>query len=112
MRCVNIDADWFYRMGGRLFYAVVDKVFNGINRASDRFIAKGFPRFFGHLSRHMPDMLTLGILMPLWAAGGAKGKSLAAKADKARSALATGSAPVGISAAVATIFLIVVFLLM
>lgn len=111
-RCVNVDFDWFYRKGGRLFYCVVDGVFNGINRVSDRFIAKGFPQFFGRLSRHVPEILTLGILMPLWTAGGVKGKDLQAKAEKARAALATGSAPVGISAAVATIFLIVVFLLM
>jgi multicomponent Na+:H+ antiporter subunit D len=112
MRCVNIDADWFYRKGARLFYCVVDKVFNGINKASDRFIAKGLPQFFGGLSRHITEILTLGILMPLWTAGGVKGKELQTKAEKARAALATGSAPVGISAAMATIFLIVVFLLM
>ena len=112
MRCVNIDADWFYRKGARLFYFVMDKVFNGINKVSDRFIAKGIPQFLGRLSRHVPDILTLGFLMPLWTAGGAKGKNLQAKVEKARAALATGSAPVGISAAMATIFLIVVFLLM
>ncbi|MBW2195526.1 MAG: Na(+)/H(+) antiporter subunit D [Deltaproteobacteria bacterium] len=86
MRCINVDADWFYRKGGRLFCYVTDKVFNGINAFSDRFIARGLPRVLGRLSRHL-------------------------KIKKARFALETGTAPIGISAAVATIFLVVIFFL-
>jgi hypothetical protein len=60
----------------------------------------------------MPEILTLGTLLPLWTAGGAKGEKLQGKINRTCAALKTGTAPVGISAAVATIFLIVVFLLM
>jgi len=76
MRCVNIDVDWFYRKGGRLFCYVADKVFNGINAVSDRFIARGLPRVLGRLSRHLPEILTLGVMLPLWTAFGAKGEEL------------------------------------
>jgi len=112
MRCINIDADWFYRKGARLFYFVMDKVFNGLNRLSDRIIVRGLSNFFGRLSRHGPEILVLGIMAPLWSAAGTKGKAFQEKVTRARAAIATGSAPVGISAALATIFLIVVFLLM
>lgn len=112
MRCVNLDADWFYRMGGRFFYSVVDRVFNTVNRASDRFIAKGLPQFLGWVSGRMPEMLVLGTMVPLWTASGAKGEKLEAKITRTRAALKTGTVPVGISAAVATVFLVVVFLLM
>ncbi len=111
MRCVNIDVDWFYRKGGRLFCYVTDKVFNGINAVSDRFIARGLPRVLGRLSRHLPEILTLGAMLPLWTAFGAKGEELQVKIKKARFALETGTAPIGISAAVATIFLVVIFFL-
>ncbi|MBW2319012.1 MAG: Na(+)/H(+) antiporter subunit D [Deltaproteobacteria bacterium] len=98
MRCINVDADWFYRKGCRLFCYVTDKVFNGINAFSDRFIARGLPRVLGRLSRHLPEILTLG-------------EELQVKIKKARFALETGTAPIGISAAVATIFLVVIFFL-
>ncbi|MBW2264930.1 MAG: Na(+)/H(+) antiporter subunit D [Deltaproteobacteria bacterium] len=111
MRCINVDADWFYRKGGRLFCYVTDKVFNGINAFSDRFIARGLPRVLGRLSRHLPEILTLGAMLPLWTAFGAKGEELQVKIKKARFALETGTAPIGISAAVATIFLVVIFFL-
>ncbi len=111
MRCVNLDVDWFYRKGGRLFCYVADKVFNGINAVSDRFIARGLPRVLGRLSRHLPEILTLGTMLPLWTAFGTKGEELQVKIKKARFALETGTAPIGISAAVATIFLVVIFFL-
>lgn len=109
---ISIDTDWFYRKGGRLFYWVMDKGLNGINVICDRAFVGGLAKNLGRVSRHGPEILTLGALLPLWSAAGAKGKDLQIKVEKARAALATGSAPVGISAAVATIFLIVVFLLM
>ncbi|MBW2601239.1 MAG: hypothetical protein JRD47_04825, partial [Deltaproteobacteria bacterium] len=95
----------------RLFCYVTDKVFNGINAFSDRFIARGLPRVLGRLSRHLPEILTLGAMLPLWTAFGAKGEELQVKIKKARFALETGTAPIGISAAVATIFLVVIFFL-
>jgi multicomponent Na+:H+ antiporter subunit D len=104
MRCINVDADWFYRKGA--------KVFNGLNRLSDQIIVRGLSGFLGRLSRHGPEILTLVGLAPLWSAGGAKGQEFKDKVTRARAALATGTAPVGISAALATVFLIVVFLLM
>jgi multicomponent Na+:H+ antiporter subunit D len=112
MRCVNLDADWFYRKGARVFYAVMDWTFNGLNRLSDRFIVRGVSSFVGRLSRHVPEIVVLGVMSPLWSAAGAKGKAFQEKVTQARAAIQTGSAPVGISAALATIFLIVVFLLM
>ncbi len=112
MRCVNLDADWFYRKGGRLFYNTMAELFNGINSLSDRIFARGVPRILGQLSRNILEILTLGVLMPLWSAFGSTGKDFQNRVAKARAALATSTAPVGISAAVATIFLVVVFLLM
>jgi multicomponent Na+:H+ antiporter subunit D len=111
-RCVNLDMDWFYRKGGKLFYWVADKVFNGINGVSDRLIARGVPRFLGRLSRCVPEILALGALLPFWTATGTKGDALQRKVDRTRAALEAGAVPVGISAAVATIFLVFLFVLM
>jgi multicomponent Na+:H+ antiporter subunit D len=112
MRCVNIDADWIYRKGARLFYFIIDKLFNGVNRLSDQIFVKGLAGFAGRLSRRAPEILALGTLVPLWSATGTTGEKLQDRIAKARAALDTGSSPVGIGAALATVFLIVVFLLL
>jgi multicomponent Na+:H+ antiporter subunit D len=109
---ISIDTDWFYRKGGRLFYYVMDNALNGINRLSDQFIVRGVSGFLGRLSRHGPEILTLGTMIPLWTAVGKTGEKLQRRIESTRAALDTGGSPVGISAAVATIFLIVVFLLL
>lgn len=112
MRCVNLDTDWFYRMGGRLFYRVMDKAFNGINRVSDRVFVQGLAGCLGRLSREGPTRAALLPLVPAWMIGGVTGEKLARKKAGLRSAVQTGTIPVGISAAAATAFLIIVFLLM
>ncbi|MBW1769622.1 MAG: Na(+)/H(+) antiporter subunit D [Deltaproteobacteria bacterium] len=112
MRCVNIDADWIYRKGARLFYFIIDKLFNGVNRLSDQIFVRGLAGFAGKLSRRAPEILALGALVPLWSATGTTGEKLQGRIAKARAALDTGSSPVGIGAALATVFLIVVFLLL
>jgi multicomponent Na+:H+ antiporter subunit D len=112
MRCVNLDFDWFYRKGSRLFYAVMARVFNTLNQVSDRIFVRGLAGYLGRISRDGPARALLLAMVPAWVAGGATGEKLAQKKASLRAVLRTGTAPAGISAAVATLFLIVVFLLM
>ena len=111
-RCVNLDADWFYRKGGRLFYRILDRLFNGLNRISDRIFVGGLAAYLGRISRDGPKRAALMMMEPIWLLGGVKREHLGLKKDRLESALKTGTTPVGISAAIATIFLVVVFLLM
>lgn len=112
MRSVNLDADWFYRKGGRVFYYVMDKGWNGLNSISDRVIVGGLARYLGRVSEDGPTRVALLALLPAWLLSGVRGEKLALKKASLRLALQTGTSPLGISAAVATIFLIIVFLLM
>jgi multicomponent Na+:H+ antiporter subunit D len=111
-RGINIDADWFYRKGGRLFYYIMDKVMNSINRRSEKIFVGGLAGYLGRISRDAPVRAALLALVPVWVSGGATGERLSNKKAGLRKALQTGTSPVGISAAVATIFLVVVFLVM
>jgi multicomponent Na+:H+ antiporter subunit D len=111
-RCVNLDVDWFYRKGGRLFYYIMDKVFNSLNRASERVFVGGLASYLGRISRDGATRAALVAMVPAWGITGTTGEKLARKKARLRAALETGSSPIGISAAVATIFLIVVFLFM
>jgi multicomponent Na+:H+ antiporter subunit D len=108
---ISIDTDWFYRIGGRLFYYLMDKGLNGINILSDRVFVGRLARALGRVSRRGPEILTLGAMIPLWSARGTAGKELQDKIEQTRAALRTGSSPVGITAALATIFLILVYVL-
>jgi multicomponent Na+:H+ antiporter subunit D len=111
-RCVNLDVDWFYRKGGRLFYYIMDKVFNSLNRASERVFVGGLASYLGRISRDGATRAALVAMVPAWGITGTTGEKLARKKARLRAALETGSSPIGMSAAVATIFLIVVFLFM
>ena len=108
---ISIDTDWFYRKGGRLFYYLMDKSLNGINRFANRVFVEGLAGFVGRISRRGPEIFTLGVLIPLWSVSGLKGEKLQGKIETARAALQTGTAPVGIGAALATVFLVIIFLL-
>lgn len=111
-RCVNLDADWIYRMGGRLFYRWADKVFNGLNSASDRVFVGGLAGFLGRISRDGPARAAFLFMVPAWFLGGTGEPSLTQEKQHLRLTLRTGTSPVGIGAAVATVFLVVLFLLM
>jgi multicomponent Na+:H+ antiporter subunit D len=108
---ISIDTDWFYRLGGRIFYYLMDKGLNGINSLSDRIFVGGLAGALGRVSRTGPQLLALGALIPIWSAQSIAGKQLQNKIEKTRVALRTGASPVGISAAIATIFLLIVYLL-
>lgn len=109
---ISIDTDWFYRKGGRFFYFVTDKCFNGINRISEVIFVGGLAGFLGRISRDGHIRAALLFLVPVLTAGGATGEKLTLKKANVRAALETGTSPVGISAALATIFLIVVYVLL
>ena len=108
---ISIDTDWFYRKGGCLFYDVMDKGLNGLNRFSDRIFVGGLAGYLGRISRDGPQRIVLFSLVCAWVIAGIKGEKLILKKNTVHSVLRTGTTPVGVSAAVATIFLVIVFLL-
>jgi len=112
MRAINLDTDWFYRKGGKVFFCVMDKGLNTLNSLSDRIFVSSLAGYLGRLSKQAPEVLLLGVMIPFWGAAGIKGEKLQNKIERTRLSMQTDTLPVGISAAVATIFLIIVFLLL
>jgi multicomponent Na+:H+ antiporter subunit D len=108
---ISIDTDWFYRQGGRLFYNIMDKGLNGLNRVSDQIFVRGLAGYIGRVSRYGPEWIAIFSLVPAWIVAGIRGEKLTRRKTKISLALRTGTTPVGISAAVATTFLLIVFLL-
>ena len=111
MRAINLDTDWFYRKGGKLIFYVADKSLNGINSFCDKIFAIKLSSFLGELSRNAPARLALIFMIPLRFLTGLKRDNLAILKERIYATLETGSTPLGISAALATIFLVVVYFL-
>lgn len=111
MRATNLDTDWFYRKGSRVFYTIIDKGLNGLNNLSDKILVADLTGYLGRLSKDFAARATFLVMVPIWNLSGIKGEKLQTKKATVREALRTGASPVGISAALATIFLVIVFLL-
>ena len=109
---ISIDTDWFYRKGGRLFYLVADKGLNGINSLCSRIFEDGLAGRVAHIAKDAPAKVILWFVVPAWFLSGSRAQALTQKKEALRVALRTGTVPVGIGAAVATVFLAVVFLLL
>ena len=111
MRCINIDVDWFYRRGGRLFFSIMDKGLNGLNRGCERIFVNGLAGTFSRLSRDVIARCALLVLVSYWVLIGVGGERLEIRKRKIYSDVLNGTLPVGIGAGVAAFFIIVVFIL-
>jgi len=109
IRCVNLDADWFYRKGGRLFYGLMDGCFNHLNRVCDQWLAKGLTGAINRFCRNAPVGVMRWMVTPfsrLVGGGKANPRSLG---QLIQDAFDEGVIPVGLSAAVSGLFLILLF---
>lgn len=111
LRAINLDTDWFYRKGGRLFYLIVDRFLNGLNKESDRIFVGDLAGTLGRFSRDLPGRMVTLLLSPIWLLKGTAPEKIELKRKAVYRALQSGASPLGISAAVATLFLVIVFLL-
>jgi len=66
LRALNIDADWFYRKGGRLFYRVMDRGLNAVNRGVERIFVGGFVTGLSRFVQQLPARLFAKICWPFW----------------------------------------------
>jgi multicomponent Na+:H+ antiporter subunit D len=106
MRCVNVDSDWFYRKGGRLFYYIMDRGMNGINAIFDRVLARGIPALLGPLSRTPVTTLVTSYMKVT-----GKGRVAIENFRKEPSPEATNLMPMGVPVLISIVFLFSLFVL-
>ncbi len=111
VRAMNLDVDWFYRKGGAGFYRLMDKSLNGLNRICNLIFAEDLPRNIARFAKNGATRLTLMVLLPVRAIAGADKSQLDDMKKKVYLAFETGSFPLGISAAFATLALIIIYLI-
>ena len=108
---ISIDTDWFYRKGGRLFFRIMDKSFNGLNKSCERIFVNGLVGALTRFSKDGKARLALIPLVSFWLLTGVRGKRLEIRKMKVYNDLLKGTLPVGIGAGVAAIFIMIIFFL-
>lgn len=110
VRSKNIDADWTYRKLGRLAYRVLDKGLNTLNQVSEGVlmqIVKGISSFFNRVA----VTIALFVSVNIWLLLGYRDTRLEIKKERLYNDIVEGTLPIGIGAAVAISFILLVFVL-
>jgi multicomponent Na+:H+ antiporter subunit D len=66
IRAINLDTDLVYRKGGRLFYQIMDKGLNVINRTAERVLVGGLLVWLTEFVKQLPARLLAKICWPFW----------------------------------------------
>ena len=110
IRCINLDADWFYRKGGKVFSRFCDRVLNGFNRFCDRVFVQGIVGTIAVLSKDIAARLSLILMVTLWIVMGFRGERLKMKKTNLYEDMMGGTVPIGIGAGASTLFLLLIFI--
>ncbi|MFO7986541.1 MAG: Na(+)/H(+) antiporter subunit D [Desulfatiglandaceae bacterium] len=111
MRCINLDADWLYRKGGGWFYGVMDRSLNRVNSICEHVFVK---KIAGYTATMFKDVIPRGVLLIMvsaWVLTGVRGERLAIKKRNVYNDIVGETLPVGISAGVAALFIILIYVL-
>ena len=110
IRCINLDADWFYRKGGKVFSLIFDRFLNGFNRFCDRVFVKGIVGALCTVSKDIAARLSLIVMVSIWMLMGVRGERLRTKKMDLYADMMGGTVPIGIGAGVSTLFLVLIFI--
>jgi multicomponent Na+:H+ antiporter subunit D len=106
----NLDADWTYRKFGRFAYKVLDLGLNALNRISER-VLMGFVRGVAACFRRTATHVAMFVSVNIWLLLGYRGKRLELKKVRLYNDILVGTLPIGIGAAVAISFILLVYIL-
>ncbi|MBF0209830.1 MAG: Na(+)/H(+) antiporter subunit D [Desulfamplus sp.] len=103
VRAINIDTDWFYRKPLRTLELGIAKILNGLNQSLDQLIVKDFTGYVNRFALEPVSNLTKFILSPI------------VRKDKYEEviapALRNGTSPIGVYAAFAGLFIVVLYVM-
>ncbi len=111
IRAVNVDSDWFYRKGGRLFYNFMDKGLNGLNRIANKIFMEGMTGAISRFSKNAPASLMLLFYTPYWWINGLGASKRAAEKKKLYQSFRSGAISLGLAAIFLALYLCLLFFL-
>ncbi|MDD9305179.1 MAG: Na(+)/H(+) antiporter subunit D [Desulfobacter sp.] len=109
-RAINLDSDWIYRKGGKGVYALLSKTLNPLNTWCES-IVRSVASFVSRFFKDSAARLALFFSVNFWMIKGVKDKRLAMKKQRLYNDILQGTMPIGIGAAVAISFVVLVYVL-
>ena len=108
---ISLDTDWFYRKGARGLYRVVDALFNNLNRACDRMLAQELTGAVNRFAANAPVRVSSWLLTPIFRLQARNSEAVENFRRGIQHAFDAGVVPLGLSAAVSGLFVVLLFLL-
>lgn len=111
LRAINLDVDWVYRRGGRLFALFVDKTQSRVNAFCGELFFKRITTVLDSFTRDGPARITLLLFRIVRNLGIPGSEEWKVRESSLHEDVMKGTLPMGIGAAAAAVFLVVVFAL-
>jgi len=111
IRALNLDTDWFYRKGAKVFYKVTDWGFNGLNRLTDRIFIGQFTGGISKFAKNGMAYLLVWILILFWTLTGLDPARRTTKANKIFLTFRHNAFPIGVIAIPVILYLCLLFVL-
>ncbi|MBW2366526.1 MAG: Na(+)/H(+) antiporter subunit D [Deltaproteobacteria bacterium] len=109
LRALNLDTDWFYRRGFAWLYRMADRGFNNLNRVCNKLIAIQSTAAICRTAAGLPGIVSTYLYRALVAKGHSASASGRHQTGLKRGG---GDLPIGLSAALAALFIVIIFLFM
>ena len=109
IRAINLDTDWFYRKGGKLAYALIDKGINGINAIAHKSLIAGATNNLCKMAKEGPARAMILVLTPIWEISGVSAEQQVDLKKNLRNHVENGVFPIGITAFLSVILLGILF---
>ncbi|ACN16598.1 MnhA1 [Desulforapulum autotrophicum HRM2] len=109
IRAVNIDFDWFYRKPLNAFVNGVALCLNGFNRTMDRLLVRELTGAVNEVATNAMAIVAWAIMSPFVKKGVPLGPGQGSLKTRVDLAFATGTSPVGLFAACAGLFIVMLF---
>ena len=112
LRAINLDTDWFYRKGGRIFAAACDSCLNYLNRLFDAFFARTLPALFHSFFGQLPAYLIYQIknLGGFKQPPDADAQKMPEGLNETDAVIKSGLLPIGIGPILAVLFIVLLCL--
>ncbi len=110
IRAVNVDTDWFYRKGARLFYRLCAWGFNGANAAGERLVVGGIAGSLARFAKQGPANLLWLVVAPCLVVTGHDAAARAQAKTRLYADLEAGTLAIGFTALAIAVYAGILFL--
>lgn len=109
-RAENLDSGWFYRKGGKHLYIILDHIFNPLNNACEK-VVRAVASSAAVVFKDAPARIALFVSVNIWLLFGIRGRYLKLRKLRLYIDVMEGTMPIGLGAATAVGFVILVYIL-